>query len=100
MRSRFIYPVSQSLAVLVFALSVAGPIGAVGHVHHGNGDHAAVHSNLVCIWMCAASSFVGPDGNHPSVLLTLIHIAEIEPVVPILGDVPLSFQSRAPPVSL
>lgn len=100
LRPRFIRPVAQSLAGLVFALSLAGPVGAVGHAHQGNTDHAALHSNLVCIWMCAASSFVGPEGNHLNVSLTAVEIADPEPTPPLLGDLPQNFQPRAPPVFL
>lgn len=100
LRSRFIKPVAQSLAGLVFALTVAGPVGAVGHAHHGDTDHAASHSNLVCIWMCAASSFVGTEGHHLTVSLTLVEIADAELTVPLLGDIPQNFRSRAPPAFL
>ena len=100
LRPRFIKPVAQSLAVLVFALVVAGPVGAVGHVHHGDTDHAASHSNLGCIWMCAASSFVGTEGNHLTVSLTSVGIADAELAVPLLADLPQNFQPRAPPVFL
>ena len=100
LRPQFIKPVAQSVAVLVFALSVAGPVGAVGHVHHGDTDHAAMHSNLVCIWMCAASSFVGPEGHHLTVSFTLLEITDAEPAVLLLGDLPQNFQPRAPPAFL
>ena len=100
LRPRFIKPLAQAVAVLVFALAVAGPIGAVGHVHHGGTDHAALHSNLACIWMCAASSFVGTEGHHLDVSLISVEIAKTEPAVPLLGDLPQSFQPRAPPVFL
>ena len=100
LRPRFIKSVARSLTVLVFALVVAGPVGAVGHVHHGDTNHTALHSSLVCIWMCAASAFVGPEGNHLNVSLTAVEIADAEPAILLLGDLPQNFQPRAPPVFL
>lgn len=100
LRPRLIKLIAQSLAVLLFALAVAGPVGAVGHAHHGDTDHAASHSSLVCIWMCAASSFVGTEGNHLTVSLTSVDIADAEPAVLLLADLPQNFQPRAPPVFL
>ena len=100
LRSRFIKPIAQSVAVLVFAVAVAGPVGAVGHAHHGDTDHGAAHSTLECIWMCAASSFVGTEGTHLNVALISVEIAEAAPVVILLGNLPRNFQPRAPPVFL
>ena len=100
LRPRVIKPIAQSVAIFVFALTVAAPIGSVGHGHHGDTDHAASHSNLVCIWMCAASSFVGTEGNYLTVSLIVIEVAEAGPILPLLAYFPQNFQPRAPPVFL
>ena len=100
LRPQFIKSIAQAVAILVFAIAVAGPVGAVGHVHHGDTDHSALHSSLACIWMCAASSFVGTEGHHLNVSLASVEIADAEPAVPLFGNLPQNFQPRAPPVFL
>ena len=100
LRPPFIKPVAKLLAVLVFALTVASPITAAGHAHHGETDHAAVHSTLECIWMCAASSFVGQDGNASPISLPHVSAADANPSLLLLRDIPQNFRSRAPPTLL
>ena len=100
LRQRFKRVVAQAVAVLVFSLSVWGPVGAVGHVHHNGTDHASLHSSLVCIWMCAASSFVGLDGASLNASLVLVERDDVEPAALLLGNRVHNFHTRAPPLHL
>ena len=100
MQPRFLKPIAQSVVVLLFALASAGPVGVVGHAHQGDTDHAAVHSTLGCVWMCAASSFVGPEKNVLTVSFTAGEVVASEPAPLLPGDLPQNFQPRAPPLFL
>tara|TARA_B100000315_G_scaffold256210_1_gene301581 strand:- start:177 stop:482 length:306 start_codon:yes stop_codon:yes gene_type:complete len=97
---QFLKPIAQAVVVLVFALVIAGPIGVVGHAHQGGEDHAAFHSTLGCVWMCAASAFVGPEGNVLAVSFTVGDGATSEPAILLLRNLPKNFQPRAPPLFL
>ena len=100
LRPRFRRAVAQAVTVLVFALSVGGPVSAVGHVHHNGTDHAPLHSSLACIWMCAASSFVGLDDDTLNGSLVSAKGAEVEPAILLLSDLLRDFRIRAPPLHL
>ena len=100
MRQRFKRTVAQAVAVMVFSLSIGGPVGAVGHVHHNGPDHASLHSSLVCIWMCAASSYVGLDGAHLNTSLLLVERDDVEPAALLLSNRVHDFRTRAPPLHL
>ena len=48
------------VALVYFALSFAVAVRAADHgqTHSHHANHAAQHASLICVWMCAASSFV------------------------------------------
>lgn len=96
----FIKSIAKKLAVLVFALSIAGPVSAVGHTHHGDAKHATSHSNITCVWMCAASSFVGAEKNHLSASFTLLESNEARTSDYFLDYSPRNYRTRAPPIFL
>ncbi len=98
--SRVISPVALMVAVFVFALTLAGSIGSVDHFHSGDIDHAVLHSNLECIWMCAASSFVGVGETHFPFFRTRKKIADPKSVLVIFENIFSDSEPRAPPVFL
>ena len=97
---KVIKPVAMAVAVFVFALTVAGSIASVGHGHHGDTDHSALHASLECIWMCAASSFMGVEDTHLIFSRKGIVIAKVNSPVVLFENLLSNFQPRAPPVFL
>ncbi len=89
--------ITVALSFLLFVLAAIGPALTVGHNHHGQADHKAMHSSLSCAWMCAASTFVDSPIDPAVDILGLGSVAEI-PVTEIATRLFLhNLGPRAPP---
>lgn len=105
LKNRFLYLsratrqslIAISLVGLVFFSAAASAVGLGGHLHGSDLDHTAMHSDFLCAWMCAASSFVIPSIMESPFYWTPL-FASISLFFSLLFSMtPRNVRSRAPP---
>ena len=52
------HAIAVSLAIYVFALTIANSVWGTRHNHSDAIDRGEMHVSFTCMWMCATSSFI------------------------------------------